>query len=224
MRETEVAERLKAVDLVEARRAAEREAIKITVQAEAEKAAALDEAESIRTLADAEAGKLRISAEADADAEKLRVAAAELRYAVEAAGRRAMNDADNTLTSEIVEMKVKLAIVEHLRDIIRESVRPIENIDGIKIVQVDGLSGGNGAKGWRQWRRRQRPRRSGGLADQVVSSALQYRSQAPLIDAIMKEIGLSGSDLNGLVSGLSTGEQNGVAGDAPTDRAPTAAE
>ena len=173
-------------------------------------------------MADAEAGKLRISAEADADAEKLRVAAAKLRYAVEAAGRRAMNDADNALTSDIVEMKVKLAIVEHLRDIIRESVRPIENIDGIKIVQVDGLSGGSGAKGDGNGDASASP--GSGLADQVVSSALQYRSQAPLIDAIMKEIGLSGSDLNGLVSGLSADKQNGAAGEAPTERAPTAAE
>ncbi|MBY0422658.1 MAG: hypothetical protein K2Q06_10165, partial [Parvularculaceae bacterium] len=37
-----------------------------------------------------------------------------------------------------------------------------------------------------------------GLADQAVSAALRYRSQAPLIDSLMKELGLSGGDLNGL--------------------------
>ena len=200
-RETEKAEREKAVDLVEARRGAEREAIKVTVAAEAEKAAAEDEADSIRILAQAEAGKARISAEGDAEAEKLRVAAAELRYTVEAAGREALNEADNKLSQEIVDMKVRLSVIENLKDIIRESVKPIENIDGIKIIQVDGLTGngkgssngssdggGNG--------------KSGSLADQIVSSALQYRSQAPLIDALMKEVGLSGSDLEGLSTPL----------------------
>ncbi len=40
-------------------------------------------------------------------------------------------------------MKVRLALVEHMPDIIRESVKPMERIDGSKIFQVDGL-GGNG--------------------------------------------------------------------------------
>ncbi len=194
VRETERAEREKAVDLVEARRAAEREAIQVTIAAEAQKTAAEDEAESIRILAEAEAGKARVTAEGETDAEKLRVAAAELRYAVEASGREALNEAENRLTSEVIEMKVRLAIVEHLKDIIHESVKPIENIDGIKIVQVDGLTGNgsghaNSAGGQGS---------NGSLADQVVSSALQYRSQAPLIDALMKEVGISGGTLDGL--------------------------
>ena len=211
VRDTAQAERAKAVDLVEARRGAEHDAIEITVAATARMNAAEDESAAIRTLAEAEAEKIRAGAQGEADAEKLRVAAAELRYAVEAAGREALNQADNTLTADIVDMKVKLAIVEHLRDIIRESVRPLENIDGIKIIQVDGLTG-NGSGG---------AANSGGggtgLADQVVASALRYRSQAPLIDALMKEIGLSGADLAGLAGGLSgqlaTGEDTAPAAD-----------
>lgn len=207
-REIERVEREKAVDLVEARRAAERDAIKVTIAAEAEKDAAEDEAESIRTLANAAAERVRIEAEGDSDAEKLRVAAAELRYAVEAAGNRALNEAENLLSSEIVEMKVRLSVIQHLKDIIHESVKPMEKIDGIKIVQVDGLTGngGNGAA----------PAASGGgtgLADQVVASALRYRSQAPLIDALMKEVGLSGSDLESLTAAArEAGEE---AGDPP---------
>jgi len=197
VRDTEKAEREKAVDLVEARRQAEREAIKVTIAAEAEKLAAEDEAESIRIISEAEAGKIRVAAEGDADAEKLRVAAAELRYTVEAAGRKALNEAENLLSGEIIDMKVRIAVIEHLKDIIHESVKPIENIDGIKIVQVDGLtgggSGGNNGSG----------KGGGSLADQVVASALQYRSQAPLIDSLMKEVGLTGNDLAGLTSALS---------------------
>ena len=42
---------------------------------------------------------------------------------------------------------VRLAPIEHLPDIIRESVKPMERIEGIKIFQGDGLAGnGNGAR------------------------------------------------------------------------------
>ena len=41
-------------------------------------------------------------------------------------------------------MKVKLAIVDRLQEIIRESVRPMERIEGIKILQIDGLNSGAG--------------------------------------------------------------------------------
>jgi len=40
------------------------------------------------------------------------------------------------------------------------------------------------------------------LSDQVVNSALRYRSQAPLIDNVMNELGLQGGDGNGLTKGL----------------------
>jgi hypothetical protein len=40
------------------------------------------------------------------------------------------------------------------------------------------------------------------LSDQVVNSALRYRSQAPLIDNLINELGLQGGDVNGLTQGL----------------------
>ena len=203
-RETEQAERQKIVELVEASRAAEREAIKIKVAAETQKMAALDEADAIRTLAEATSHKARVEADGESEAEKLKAAAAEIRYAVDAAGRKALNQADNTLTAEIVQMKVKLAIVEHLQDIIRESVKPMEQIDGIKIVQVDGLTGnGGGHHGGGNGAGEATGAPGGGsLADQVVASALRYRSQAPIIDALMKEVGLNSDNLDGFVDHL----------------------
>ena len=51
----------------------------------------------------------------------------------------------------------------------------------------------------------------------MVASALRYRSQAPLIDSLMKEIGLSCADLAGLAGGLTgrlvNGEDKAPAGD-----------
>ncbi len=203
-RETEQAEREKIVELVEASRIAERDAIKIKVAAEAQKEAANDEADAIRTLAEAASEKVRIEASGESEAEKLKAVAAEIRYAVEAAGRKALNEADNTLTEEIVAMKVKLAIIENLQAIIRESVKPMEQIDGIKIVQVDGLTGNGGNGGGNGGAAVEGAGAGGGagLADQVVASALRYRSQAPLIDALMKEVGLNSDNLDGFVESL----------------------
>lgn len=195
VRETEVAERQKAVQLVDAQREAEREAIGRTVAAEAEKQAAEDEAEAIRTLADAAASKVKTEADGDAEAEKLRAAAAELRYAADAAGRKALNEADNLLSTDIVAMRVRLSVIEKLRDIVAESVKPIENIDSIKILHVDGLGAnggaGNGTGGGAG-------DSGGAVSDRVVDSALRYRAQAPLVDAILKEIGLDGAAGQGL--------------------------
>jgi uncharacterized membrane protein YqiK len=203
-KETEIAERAKAVQLIEARKLAEQDAIKLTVAAEAQKVAAVNEADAIRTLAEASAQKSRIEAQGSADAEILHANAAERRYAVEAEGRKLLNEADNVLSGEIVALRQKLAIIENLQNIIRESVKPLENIDGIKIIQVDGLTGGRGSaaavngggggdgKG----------ETKAGLADQIVSSALAYRSQAPLIDSLMKEVGLTGGDLDSLTEPL----------------------
>lgn len=214
VRETEKSERQKAIELIEARKQAERDAIAIQVKAEAEKLAAQDESEAIRTMAEAKAGEARIAAEGDAEAEKLRAEAAEKRYAVEAAGRAALNDADNRLSAEIVAMKVKLALVEQLQAIIRESVKPMEAIDSIKILQVDGL--GNGAGGGVE------TANGSGAApyspsDGIVQSALKYRAQAPLIDSLLKELGFGGGDpasLSQALAGKTFHAGNGTAKNA----------
>ena len=68
----------------------------------------------------------------------------------------------------------------------------MERIEGIKILHVDGLGGG-GSHG---------DGSGGGFADGVVNSALRYRAQAPIVDQLLREIGLDSSSLNGLVGGL----------------------
>ncbi|MCW2395698.1 putative membrane protein YqiK [Sphingobium sp. B8D3C] len=185
-RETEVAERDKRIELIEAAKAAEREAIKLKVQAEAEKDAATNHAEAIRR-----------AAEGEADATKLRAEADRVRFEVEAAGQRAVNEAANLLSSSQISLQTKLALLKVLPDLVRESAKPLEAIDSIKIVQVDGLtqkaagpanaapSGGG----------------SGNLAQDALSAALAYRAQAPVLDGLMKELGLDGRSLDGLVAG-----------------------
>jgi uncharacterized membrane protein YqiK len=195
VRETEKAERVKEVELVQARQAAEKQAISITVAAEAEKSAAEDQAMAVKILASADADKRRIEASGEAEAEKLRAEAAAASYAVEAEGKRAINEADNMLSSEQIAMQIRLALIKYLPDIIRESVKPMEQIDGIKIFQVEGLGNHSVAHGAAN-------EASGNLADQVVNSALRYRAQGPLVDSLLKEIGLEAGDINGLTKVL----------------------
>lgn len=195
VRETEKAERLKEVELVQARQAAEKQAISITVAAEAEKSAAEDKASAVKILATAEAEKRRIEASGEAEAEKMRAEAAAASYTVEADGKRAINEADNLLSSEQIAMQIRLALIKYLPDIIRESVKPMEQIDGIKIFQVEGLGNNGAAHGVAN-------ESGGNLADQVVNSALRYRAQGPLVDSLLKEIGLESGDINGLTKVL----------------------
>ena len=190
VRESEIAERQKKIELIEAAKQAEREAIGVKVQAEAEKDAATNRAEAIR-----------MEAQGEAEAEKLRAEASRVRFEVEAAGQRAINEAANILSNDQISLQTKMALLKVLPDVIRESAKPMEAIDSIKIVQVDGLThggraandgtgSGGGAGGG-----------TGNLASDAVAAALAYRAQAPVLDGLMKELGLDGSSLSGLVKG-----------------------
>lgn len=196
VRDTAAAERVKAVELVMARQLAEKEAIQITVAAEAEKRAAEDQAEALRIAAHAAAEKARLEAKGQADSELLLADALARKYAVEADGKRAVNDAANILSVEQIAMQLRLALIERLPEIIAQSVKPMEQISDIKILQVQGLNGAAGSNG------EATAEGNGSLADQVVNSALRYRAQAPLLDSLMSELGLKGGELNSLTSGI----------------------
>jgi hypothetical protein len=47
---------------------------------------------------------------------------------------------------------------------------------------------------------------TGNLAQDAVSAALAYRAQAPVLDGLLKELGLDGSSLGGLVKGAAIAE------------------
>ncbi|PID46800.1 MAG: band 7 protein [Proteobacteria bacterium] len=191
--EKSIAENWIVTDEAKAAAAAKKEGI-ITAQ---EKAQA-DRNRLVEVIsAEKEADRQRIFAAAHADAEIREAEAAKVRLAVEAAGKTALNKAANELSKKQIDMQVKAKIVQQLPDIIRESVKPLENIDGIKIMQVDGFSNvvsrgsvsGAGGGG-------DQPASGGGsLADQVVDSALRYRAQAPMVESLLNEVGLNGSGI-----------------------------
>ncbi|MFP4012538.1 MAG: flotillin family protein [Chitinispirillaceae bacterium] len=204
VRETETARRKKQIELIQAEQAAQRDAIGITVAAEAEKRAAEDKAKAMGTSAEAEATKARLIAKGQADSETMLAEAIKQKYLAEAEGKKALHEAENLLSQEIVDMKIRLATIENMASIIGASMKPVEAIKDFKIIQVDGLTGGNGGGGYAAGAGAQ----GGSIADQLVSSALRYRGQAPLVDALLKEIGISGGgDLNSLAGVLSKGKK-----------------
>jgi uncharacterized membrane protein YqiK len=183
-RETEMAERRKRIDLIGAQQEAERDAVRVRVGAEAERAAAGDRGAAVRA-----------EAEAYADSERVRATAARIRNEVEAEGTRLMNEAQNLLSPEARLSAMRIRLIEKLEGIIRESVKPMERIEGIKILQVDGLGGGGGGRG--------DGRGDGGsFADNVVNSALRFRAQAPLVDQLLREIGIDSGDVGKVARGL----------------------
>lgn len=183
-REVTVAEREKQIALVAAEQQAQQQAIGIRVAAEAEKDAAENHALALKIRADAQ----------------------QVQYQVEAKGIEIRNAALNTLSAEQIAMQVKMKLLEALPSIIEASVKPIEKIDSIKIIQVDGLNRGNSgtsdggssiATG------------GGNLAEQAVSAALAYRAQQPILDAVLNEIGMKGGDLQSMVESVSKDIQTG---------------
>jgi uncharacterized membrane protein YqiK len=168
-REVEGAERKKAIDLIAAAQAGEKEALRLRLAVEAERRAAADRGEAIKAQALAEA-----------DAEQIRVGADRLRAELEAEAARLMNESHNMLSAEARASLFRQKLLDRMEAIIRESVRPMERIESIKILNVSGLGGGAGGAG----------EAAGGLPEQVVNSALRYRAQAPLIDTLLREVGI----------------------------------
>ena len=177
VRDTAIAERRKLIDLVEASQHAERDAIKLTTGAAAELRAAGDRAQA--QVAAAEAAKVR--------------------YEIDAEGRRKLNEAENMRSEASRRSALQEDLIRSLPSIIRESVKPMEKIDSIKILQVDGLPGLSGAVAQGQGDGAGAADGGGGgkrassLADQAVNSALRYRAQVPFVDGLLREIGMSPS-------------------------------
>lgn len=173
-REVAIAERDKQIALVAADQAAQQQAIGVRVAAEAEKDAA----------------------ENHAQATKIKAEAQQVQYQVEARGIEMRNAALNTLAAEQIAMQIKMKLLGSLPAIIEASVKPLEKIDSIKIVQVDGLNRGMAAGSTTAIGT------GGNLAEQAVAAALAYRAQQPILDAVLGEIGMKGSTLHSLVEGI----------------------
>jgi uncharacterized membrane protein YqiK len=182
------AERQKSVAIVAAREDAEKNAVGVTVAAEAELTAAEDEAQATLIIARANSEATKIAAEADA-----------ARYKVEAAGQEAINAARNVLDDRMIALELKKALIEVMPEVMAASMKAVEKIKDIRVIDFGqgmsrggglmpnlagpnggdaGLSG-NGAQG------------GGSLPDNIVQSLLNYRMQAPLVDELLTDLGFN---------------------------------
>lgn len=167
------------------------------------KQAVAERAKLVETIdAAKEADRNRIIAEGSRDADLLEAQSAKERYKVEAEGKVAINKAANLLSSDQVSMQIKMEIVNQLPQIIRESAKPMENIDGINIMHVDGLTGGSARGGAGGTGGGGNGGGSGNLGEQIVDSALRYKAQAPLVDSLLKQIGVQGGSLKEMTQHL----------------------
>ena len=170
-REQEAAERAKRIALIDAAARTERETYRLVSIATAEK-----EAVEQRAIAEV--------AEANAAA---------VRYEKEAEGQTKLNEAENMRSDAARRSAIYENLVKNLPNIIRETVKPMENIESIKILQVDGVPGinspseiGGGAGGGAQ----NGGGDGGNMTDRVVNSAMKYRTQVAFVDGLMKDLGL----------------------------------
>ena len=143
-----------------AKREAQKQAIAITVAAEAEKDAAQNHALAVTTRA-----------------------AANLRnYEAEAEGQKRLNEARSTLSSALIDFDLAKERLRTIPQALSETVRPLEKIGEVKIIDLGGglsgrAGGGNGiASG-----------PAGGPVDGLLGSLLAYRANAPVIDRLLAE-------------------------------------
>ena len=63
-----------------------------------------------------------------------------MRAAVAAEAQKLLYEAENVLTDEARYGLFRRRLLDRIEGIVRESVKPMEKIEGIRILQVDGLS------------------------------------------------------------------------------------
>lgn len=130
------------------------------------------EAVALKLLAEAD----KIAASDKAEADKIKANADQIRYKTDAEGERILNEARNLLSVDHVSAEVRKYLIDNLPEIIRESSEPLKNIESIRIVQTGGLGNSGNSS-------------DGGSAD-MFDGALRYRAQAPIVDALLRDLGL----------------------------------
>jgi len=195
----EIEEKQRQLDIIEKSKIV----LKSKMEEEVARAKVVEAEEKVNTARDVEHAEKQkslgiIEASKNAEKEKLAAMAAKIRYEIEAAGKKALNEAENLRSDASRRSALRLKLAEKIEGIIREWVRPMQNIDSIKVVDVNGLpgfsQGGDSGKGGStsgNGDSSSYDSKKGSLADNVVNSALRYRAQQPFLDSLLKEIGMS---------------------------------
>ena len=163
------------MQLINAEKEGQSEAIQITTLARAEKEAAQEREQ----------------------AEKHTSLASKLRYEIDAAGKLMLNEAENVRSDESRQSDLRMELARNLDSIIREAVKPMENIDDIKIYELNGMPGFNSNSSNSDF---VGPvsNEGGGLPENIVNAAMRYRAQVPFIDNLLDEIGMSPKEISNI--------------------------
>ena len=199
-------EKAKRIDLEEKQKQLEileksKAVLKSKAEEESTRAKVVEAEEKVNTVRDVERAEKEktvgvIAAARDNEREKYASLAAKLRYEIEAAGKRGLNLAENLRSDANRRSALRLKLAEKIEGIIREWVKPMQNIDSIKVVDVNGLpgfshGGGSGSGSGDGTSTSGDSSKKGSLADNVVNSALRYRAHQPFLDSLLKEIGMT---------------------------------
>jgi flotillin len=166
--------------------------------------------------AQSETAVLLMNARAEASATTTRAEAQRIRLTAESDGARAMIDAENTRTTELMHLQLEQHRLDRLPEIIAQMMKPAEKIDSIRIHQVTGFGGssngyGNAGAG----------PGSGGdggqraPVTQVMDSILGMALQLPAMKSIGDSIGV---DLSAAIGGSKGGGPSPGAPDSRGDR------
>jgi flotillin len=172
-RAVEIAERDKIINVIAARKAAETNAMPITVMAEAERQAAANKAEATSVLA-----------KADANAATTRAAGVKAHGQAEAEVATLKAEARNKLSPAMVDYDLGRARINIIPNALPEAVKPIEKISDIRIFDTGRLTGRGDANGGANG--------GIGLGDGLAAQLLSVTAFKPIIDRILAEAGFVG--------------------------------
>jgi len=86
---------------------------------------------------------LLAKAQADASARTASAHAEQSAMEAEAAGRVALNSAENTLSDAVIRMRLEERKLDKMPEIMTQMMKPVEKIDSIRINQISGPAGGS---------------------------------------------------------------------------------
>ena len=146
--------------------------------------------------AQSETAVLLMTAKAEASATTTRAEAQRIRLTAESEGTRALIDAENSRSGELMRMQLEQYRLDRMPEIISQMMKPAEKIDSIRIHQVTGFGGSSTPGG----------QANGGdgaarsPVTQVMDSILGMALQLPALKSIGESIGVDLSSAMGPAS------------------------
>jgi flotillin len=180
-----------AVDTARSKAVAERERQIALIRA-------ADQADVDNTRVKSETGTLLAMAQAEAKAMTDRAKAEKDQLMAKAEGTAALVKAENSQSADLIRMKLDMARIDALPEIVARMLKPAEKIESIRINNITGF-GTSGPYGRTDGANGERT-----AINQVVDGVLSMALQLPAVKKLGEEVGLNiGEGLKGLSESLS---------------------